>query len=326
MAKKVKLPASQVAQIQATLDADPEYQAWKQAHPRGASILQNSGDRGAGAAQLYKIRQRLGIPDGYAISQKGIGPLVWNPDDPWWKSVAIIGALGLGGYGLSMLPAFGAAAAGGTAASTGTAAGTTLEGVLAGGEIAPAAAGIGSGTAAATAGTAAIGKSIYDRIGGVLQAGGRMAGSAAEAAGNNRLTADEVARRSQSDFDQLSERSLQDFENSIQGRSKLESDQRNNALKDVYRQSWYANRQPGPNNTRGLPALSPEFMATLTDLEKQAVLRLQQDPQYGTNVMPALSPYKPTLYRPTSPSGAERAGTWLAPTLGILGSIFTKGH
>ncbi len=104
------------------------------------------------------------------------------------------------------------------------------------------------------------------------------------------------------------------FENNFGTRGKLEGDQRNQNLKDIYRASYFQNERPGPYNSRGLAPVSSAYMNTLSNLEKQGVSRLATAPQYTTDKMPALAPYtpNPTPIAPYVPVGG-RAPTPYTP-------------
>lgn len=212
------------------------------------------------------------------------------------------------------LPGAGTTVAGsGAAAGMGGVEGTAVSGVSA-----------GLPGAAATL-PAAVGTGAVSRIGNLLRNGGvneigKSIGSAVDAAGNNRLNQEKLDLEANGQNNQA--RSA--YETALISRAKLESDQRQQSLKDMYRASYAKNRQSGPFNTRGLAAYSPEYLAGLSDLEKQALLRLHQDPQYGTDKMTPVAPYAPYVPSQTpnaQPSTLQSVGNWLSPAVSTIGTI-----
>lgn len=141
----------------------------------------------------------------------------------------------------------------------------------------------------------------------ILTGTGKTIGEATQAAGQNRLDRDEIARKSAADF-----------ENALMRRNQIEQGERANALDDVYRASWYQNRQAGPNNTRGITPMSPEYMDTLGGLSQMGQTVLEKQPQYSTYNAPPVEKFVPT-----DPSTMEKLGTWAGPILSIAG-LFGK--
>lgn len=178
-------------------------------------------------------------------------------------------------------------------------------GLLAGGAIpsgSALAAGGGGGTLS-TLGSLTSKATTAEKLGGLLRGGGQAAGAATNAAANNRLSADEVAMRGQ-----------QNYENQFLSRAGLEAEQRKEALKDLYRASYAANRKPGPFNTAGLTPYSADYTAGLSAIEQQGLNRLQAPTQYGVNNMPTLKPFAPT-----PPSVGEKIGNYASPALTLGG-------
>jgi len=183
---------------------------------------------------------------------------------------------------------------------------------------------VGLGTAGTAAATGGIGSTLlgaaekYAAKKGIttaadlLRGGGQAVGNAANAAEDNRLTADESRRKGQNDY-----------ENQLVNRSKLEAGERQQALKDLYRQSYAANRKPGPYNAAGLTPYSADYMSGLSAIEQQGLARLQKPAAYDTAAMPALAQFVP------APQGkVERIGNYAAPalTLGGMALDYYRGR
>lgn len=245
----------------------------------------------------------------------------------------IAGAAALtGGAALGAFGGAGAAGSGGVAGLMGSAA--TVPGATLGaaGGLGGAAAGMGGmaglagagytvpgATLGAGGGTAA-GGGLLSRIGGYLTNGktsdilgalGGTIGAATQAAGQNRIDADELNMRGNNMY-----------ESQLMARSRDEQGQRDDALDNVYRSSWYNNRQPSPYNTKGITPMSDQFKQTLADLAGQGATKLSQTAQYDSNANPALKPFEP------SEAGLlEKVGTWAGPILsgaGTVGGILKK--
>jgi len=196
--------------------------------------------------------------------------------------------------------------------------------------------GAAAGTAGGTAST--LGKvgtllSRGQQASDILGAAGRGVGEAATAAGNNRLSAGDLALRAQQLGLQTAQTNTSGqaaFENELLNRAKQEEGERTDALKNIYRQSYATNRTPGPYNTRGLTAYSPEYLAALKNLTTQGGEKLSTKGKYDTSNMPELKPYDPvtTSFDPKAfmdeygnPSTLEKVGGWLSPTLSTLGTV-----
>jgi len=159
---------------------------------------------------------------------------------------------------------------------------------------------------------------ILDKIGDfakgnwkdILGGAGDAVAGATDAAGKNRYTKDE-----------LSMQANRDYENALMGREGAEQKERNTALDNVYRNSWYTNRTAGPNNTRGITPMSQDYMATLGNLASQGNQVLANAPQYGMT-SPTIDPLK--KFQPTDPSTMEKIGTYAGPILAILGALAGK--
>lgn len=224
----------------------------------------------------------------------------------WVLPVATIGTAGaasyLSGAGAATTPAASGGATTAEAATTGVLPSTITAPTA--GTLPAGGTGLGAG-----AGAAASSGGFLSRVGqmaksrDVLSGAGDAVSAGTQAAGQNRINADETRR--------LADR---DFEDELMRRNQVEQDERNNALKDVYRNSWYTNRQAGPNNTRGITPMSSQYMATLADLAGQGSNRLGTDAQYATDNVDPLK-----RFEPSKPSTMERIGTWAGPILKIAG-------
>ena len=109
-------------------------------------------------------------------------------------------------------------------------------------------------------------------------------------------------------------RGEQNFETNQLNRAELESKQRQEALKDLYRQSYATTRMASPGNTRGLEALSPGYQQGLSAMEQEGLKRLAAPVAYGTNQMNPLAPFKPSPQ-----SGIEKVGKYASPALTLGG-------
>lgn len=171
--------------------------------------------------------------------------------------------------------------------------------------------GVVGATTAAGSGTgllSQVGNALQGRAGDILGGIGRSIGDATQAAGTNR----EIANNNR-------ESAQREYNRSLNERSVIESNQRNDAEKDVYRAGWYANRRPSPLNTAGVQPTSPNYTSTLSALETEGMRRLETPPQYSTDRMPAVEKFVPQ-----GPGAAETAGTWTAPILSTLGNLFRR--
>ena len=286
----------------------------------GKKVYRSPVEYGPGGEVIYKTSKSGGpISDtGGGLVHGGPG---WNPLTGEWdvnldmgKILSIGAAAGIAApYIVAALgtEAGGAGAAGETAAGgAGTTAAVTptafeaLPGAITLGPEATAglgAAGAAGGAGATSGGMGAIGSTLLKAAGPI----GSAVSNASSGAGNTR----------RADFD-TNVQGQSAYEQELNNRSKLESDQRQQALKDLYRQSYAANRKPGPNNAQGLTPYSADYMSGLSAIEKQGLARLQQPAQYGTNSMPAIPPYVPTAQ-----GGMEKAGSIIGPALSTAEKI-----
>lgn len=181
----------------------------------------------------------------------------------------------------------------------------------------PAIAGIGGAVLGPTGAAASVGSvpaslaavapaattgSTLATLSGIARVAGPLVSGATQAATSNRGARDDA-----------NQQAGRDFENQQVTRAQLEDQQRRQAMADVYRASWYKNRQAGPYNTQALPTQSPEFMQALSATEKAALERLLKPPEYSTTTMNALR-----QFQPSRPSTGERVGTVAAPILSGL--------
>lgn len=202
-----------------------------------------------------------------------------------------IGATGVGAGGAGAVTAAGGAAA--LPSSTIAPLSTTLP--------------VGSAGSGAVAGaTPAIGgASTLSRVGEIARGVGSAVSNASSAAGANRREDTQIGQNAQ-----------RAYETSLDARAKLEADQRKQAEKDIYRSSFFRNERPGPYDARGLAPVSPEYLSTLSELERQGVARLQQTPQYDTRT------FNPLVERNVpDASGLEKTGSWVGPTLSTIGGL-----
>lgn len=111
------------------------------------------------------------------------------------------------------------------------------------------------------------------------------------------------------------------YENSLEGRSKLEQQERQKALVDVYMASRAQHAPRSPFNPTGPPTYSQEYMDTLMNLSSQGSGQLRTPAKYGTGAMTELKPYDP--YKPdTDPSTLSKVNNWVGPALGLASAYF----
>lgn len=232
--------------------------------------------------------------------------------------IATLPAVAASGAVPAALAGGGAAAAGGAlAAGGGLAAGESAAAApLASTTIAPLAgttpAGIASGTGAASMGASLTGAastpSTLSTIGRIANASRDVGGAisnASSAAGANRRDDARFGLNAQGTY-----------ENALFNRAELESRQRKDALKDIYRSSFYKNERPGPYDVRGVAPVSPEYLSALSGLEQQGLARLKPAPEYDT------TKFKPLVEKDIPPaSGLEKAGSWVGPTLSTIAAL-----
>lgn len=165
--------------------------------------------------------------------------------------------------------------------------------------------------------------SFLDKIGPGLRAAGQGIGAATTASGGNRLTQERIAL----DANAQNITGSNAFENAMMRRAATEADQRNQALKNVYRASYAKNPRVSPFNPAGGPKFSPEYLAALAALEGQGGAELGKAPQYNVSGMKPVTPYKPIDIRDvqgatgTKKGTLESIGDWLSPSLSTMGSI-----
>lgn len=124
------------------------------------------------------------------------------------------------------------------------------------------------------------------------------------------------------------------FQGSLINRGRLEDDQRQRDILNLFKDSKARNPNIGPYDTRGPSALSPEYLAALRNVGSQASTELAHAPVYSAAGMPALNqrvytpptpyqapaPYVPRTFTPPSlqtpgSSTLSRIGQWLGPGL-----------
>ncbi len=176
-------------------------------------------------------------------------------------------------------------------------------------------AGIGGATAGAGKGILGAIGSTLGKAAPILSGAGKAIGAATSAAGQNQMNQEAVDRAANAQ--NIS--GQQAFQNELQNMATTEAGQRTGARKDLYRASAAKNPRVSPFDPVGGPKLSPEYMAGLSDLEKEALLRLSQPAQYGTNTMqaPSYTPYVPKKIGSTM----QTIGNWASPALSIAGAI-----
>ena len=115
------------------------------------------------------------------------------------------------------------------------------------------------------------------------------------------------------------------YERQLNARAELENQQRKQGLADVYRSGWYQNRKPGPFTPSGsLPQISPQYMDTLGDLEKEAARRLESPAQYSTERMTPINPYED--FQPKGAGIIEQITNYASPILGGLSKMGQPGY
>lgn len=238
------------------------------------------------------------------------------------------GAFGGGAGGAETATTSAAASGGGSSAATlPTLASTTYGGSAVAAPTLTGASTVGGtvGSTAATTGGRSIlsrignavtgGGSTQDRIGQLLSMGADAAGRGAQAAGNNRAERGSDAARAAA----LNITGESNFQNQQLAQAREEAAQRDEARKNLYRASYMKNPQVSVENPRGAPTFSPEMMEGLSNLEKQALQRTADEPQYTSAKMraPRFEPLNPEDLQGGEPGTLETIGTWLAPGLKI---------
>ncbi len=260
-----------IKKSQAILDS-PEVRAYKS---QGTTWAQRAADY-----NRFLKSKGVELPKGYIIGQNG--QIHENHD---LRNGLLEAAVTLGGplaAGL-LMPAAGVANVGET----------TLEGT--GGLIPGLSPHIG--TVATIGGLAKTGLSTMDRINSVLHDTGKAVGDMTTAAGNNRLEANDAAAKAahQNVVDKAAQEQA--------ARSQADADRQS-----LYRYNVASNPVNSPYNTRP-QTISPEMLAGLTDMEKQALARIQAGP----------APYVP--YVPKPASTLEKVGNVASPIMSTISTI-----
>lgn len=237
--------------------------------------------------------------------------------EPNWTNIVSLGALG--GIGLGAASAAGAFGAAGGAGAEGAAAGSS-------GAVAPAAGGagavlpsttIGTGMATLPAGTASglvpaaaagagTGLSTLQTIGQIAGKAGQVVQGATAAAGNNR---------------QLDAQNTLNSEKAWLELATADRQQRADALRDVYRAGVARNPSHGPMDVTP-PTIDPNYLATLSPLEQEAMKRLAVPSNFSTANIPPFVPGQPgSPGMPRDPSPLETIGTYAAPALSLLSAF-----
>lgn len=305
------------AELNQRLQQLPEYKAYIEALQHiGAGVVPHEKLKALGEAIQ---REGLQIPEDLILDPytAGFREKSWDEKHNALSGLAYTGlavGIGLGVGGAASMAA-------GTGAAGGAESGAVSTGAITAADEAAAQASAFGGANAAGAGLS-LGKGLgtASKVADLLRGTGLAIGDAASTAGNNRVTQETLDLNANGQNIQ----GQNAFETQLLNRSKLEADQRSQVQKDVYRKSYATNRQPGPFNQAGLTQYSPEYLATLTDLEKQALLRLKKPPDYGTDTMPAVQPYQkyvPSQTKNGQPSTMETLGGWLGPGMTIAGAL-----
>lgn len=124
------------------------------------------------------------------------------------------------------------------------------------------------------------------------------------------------------------------FQGSLISRGRLEDDQRQRDILNLFKDSKARNPNIGPYDMRGPSALSPEYLSALRNVGTQASTELAHAPVYSAAGMPALNqrvytppapyqapaPYVPHTFTPPNlqtpgSSTLSRIGQWLGPGL-----------
>lgn len=299
--------------LSADIQQLPSYQAWVQSLQRPGATGQGVGGTAEWKALIADLKQQgIAIPENEVLdSQTGtVRGKTWTERHPVLAGILTTAGFAGGGAALGAVLGGGAAASAAGAGALGPTTPASMaatdiaaaggSGTMLGGATVPAALG-GSGAMPAVGSTlGTIGKiaNIGRDVGGAIS-------NASSAAGANRRTDAQIGQNAQGTY-----------ENALLGRAALEGTQRKDALKDIYRSSFYRNEKPGPYDTKGLPQVSPEYLDSLSSLEKQGLARLKADPTYDA------SKFKP-LEEKAIPeaSGLEQAGSWVGPTLSTIGLV-----
>jgi hypothetical protein len=283
--------------------------SWMERHPVLGAVLVGAAVAGGGvgaAAMLGGGGAAAGAAGASALGPTSAGSMA--------ATTAALGGstvpAALGGAGLMPAIAGGAAAAGGAAGAAGlgpTTAGSmaATESALAGGTV-PASLG-GAGAMPAVGGTAS-----------TLTAAGKLAKAAnsARGVGNAISNASSAAGEGRRTDARIGQDAQSVYERSLMQRAALEDAQRKDALKDVYRSSFFKNEQTGPYSAKPQSALSPEYLQGLSDLERQGAARLGVSPEYDSTKLKKLEE------KEVAPAGTlEKVGSYVGPALSTAGTV-----
>ncbi len=171
-----------------------------------------------------------------------------------------------------------------------------------------------SGAALPGATTAGTALTTAERVHKLLGAGGDALGKMGQASEDNR----QYKNLADLQYNNSNITGENQYQLQLDARSKLEAGERTNAQQDVARADFAASRGSRPGYSRPLGAT---MMGSLSELEKQALARLQTAPQYSTNAMPALKPYQP-IHPDTSPGAIEQIANYGVPAIKVGTSIW----
>jgi hypothetical protein len=313
--------------IERLIQSDPEIQAainQVSSSPAGQAFLNSGRPNAAVQAPIQNVRQvieerlaanGLELPNDFFYSVRE-GQLnkegFLERNSNWVLPLMFSAGIGTGlAVGPTAVATSGSAAVPSASAAIPAATGPGSAGLF----TAPTAAGLPPGALASAAGSG--GGSFLGGIGGTLRNRitdpdfwgemGEMVQGATQAAGQNRHASAQQNIPGQTYY-----------ERDLAQRSRLEMDQREQAGKDLYRASWYGNRQSGPYNPRPPQPISANYQQGLTALEQQALSRITKAPEYGTDTM---RPLNREEYQIPEPGMLERIGTWASPAMSIFERI-----
>lgn len=181
----------------------------------------------------------------------------------------------------------------------------------------------GSGQVANALSTGSVLGAIGKKLPDILDAAGNLVSGATKNAGDTQLQnllLDQQARNSNISANNSNISGESAVENALQGRSTLESKERNRALANIYMNSVTRNPSRSPFNPTAAPTNTQEYLDALAALSSQGAGQLKNPAAYGTGAMNPLKPYVPidTNYKPnTDQSGLQKAGNVISPLLGI---------
>lgn len=314
MATNLKTDEQAQNDLNITLHNAPWYQAFLTSNGQNPNQVKLNGSQ---RKQLQDLAAQNGVvlPKGVQFDPSGnVNEQHGFAGQPGWAKALEIGAAAAAG-GYFAAPAL----LGAGAAAPATAGAVDLSGVAL-----PAAVGAGG---LSTAAGAAGGLSTLGTIGGLLKknAGtlsdiGGAVGAATAESRQRQLTNEERDRAAAG----LNVSGESAYQSELQNAALTEAAQREAARKNLYRSSVAKNPSVSPYNAKGVPALSPEMLAGMSDLEKEALARLSKPTTYDQATMRAPKPYTPYVPN-TQNSTMQTIGNWLSPslsTLGMLGKVF----